>query len=73
MILFMCIYIYIYIYVYVCEGELKRSNDDIISTVYVFLDQWDPSRAIQMEEMCWLEGSLCSKINLIGLHFMWVS
>ena len=53
--------------------RLKNSYDDIISTVDDFLDQWDPSIAAPIEEVCGAQGRLCWKINLIWSHSMRVS
>ena len=41
------------------EGGLKSSYDDIISVVDDFFDQWDPSTATQIEEICGRQRGLC--------------
>ena len=34
------------------EGGLKSSYDDVMSAANDFLDQWNPSTAILMEDVC---------------------
>ena len=38
------------------KGGLKYLCDDIESSVYNFFDQWYPSTATWMEEVCGLQG-----------------
>ena len=51
------------------EGRLKSLYDNVISAV----DQWDPSTATVMEEVCGAQRGLCWKINLIWSYSMKVS
>ena len=53
------IHIYIYIYIYIYGGGLKSSYNNVIFTADDFFDQWDPSTATLMEEVCRLQGRLC--------------
>ena len=42
---------------YMYKDGLKSSYDDLVSAVDIF-DQWNPSTATLMEEVCGLQGGL---------------
>ena len=41
------------------ESGLKSSYNDVISAAYDFFDQWDPSTATSLEEVCGLQREIC--------------
>ena len=41
------------------DGGLKSTYDDVISAVDNYFDQWDPSTATPIVEVCRLLGELC--------------
>ena len=49
---------------------LKVKRAYVISAVDNFFDQWDPSTATPMEEVCELQEGLCWKTNFIWPHSM---
>ena len=58
---------------YLNKHGLKHLYDDIISAVDDFFNQWDPSTATAMKEVCGLQSGLYWKINHIWSHSMRVS